>query len=137
MKPLCILVATVLLAGCAAPKVNTASGLNEVQIAAKPAVVKTHLIGSMAARGYVILQADEFVVMGERPAGTAADVLFGTGMNPNTKIKAVANLIPVQDETQVIMRAYLIDGYRSESPLPARPETQTWLEEFKAKCEAK
>lgn len=137
MKTLCILIATALLAGCAAPKVNTASGLNEVQIAAKPAVVNTHLIGSMAARGYVILQADEFVVTGERPAGTAANVLFGTGMNPNTKIKAVANLIPVQDETQVIMRSYLIDGYRSESPLPARLETQTWLEDFKAKCEAK
>lgn len=137
MKTLCILIATALLCGCAAPKINTPSGANEVTIRAPMSQVRQELSSAIVNRGYAITRADDLLIEGQRDAGTTAAVLFGTGSNPYAQIRVRANLIASGDSVRVIVRGWLVDGHHNESPLNPNAKTQAWIDQVKVKCEAR
>lgn len=124
----CLILATLLLSGCSSPKINTPSGQTEVTIHASLPKVKAAMLNGMVERGYEIRSSDDAVIMGERDAGTAAWVLFGTTYNPSAKIRVRANLIPIGDLVRVLYRGQLVGGNGVESPLPPNAQTQYWLE---------
>lgn len=135
MKKVCGFFALLLFTGCAAPRVHTASGLNEVVVAAPPPKVRNEMAATLLARGYNLKRSDEFVIEAERDAGVAAGVLLGSGSNPHAQVRCRVNFVTDQSSIRVVVHAFLVDGHHNESPLAPHPSTQVWLDGVKQRCE--
>ena len=122
MKTLCILIAMVLLAGCAAPRLDTASGRPEVTVNATKAKVRALLIKQLVDRGYLVVNETESMIQMEGDAGGAADFWFTntlSGERPKTILRL--NVIDTGGGIRVLMTAKLWrPTYRAELDITNR-----------------
>ena len=89
-KTLFILVAIGLLAGCAAPKMNTPSGRPEVTIKATRAQVKTALAAMLVDKRWDIVTETDLTLVAEHETNAAADFFFTnslTGERPRNRVR--------------------------------------------------
>jgi len=136
---LCTLLAAALLCGCAAPKMNTPSGTNEVTISAPMSGVRSIVCGALLDRGYLVTRADDLVVEARKDAGlTTMAVFLGTASDPNATRIAKFNLMETDAGVRVVARAFMVAGGRDLGEITGgRAKTQEWLERIKQTCEAK
>ena len=135
---LCTLLAAALLCGCAAPKMNTPSGANEVTISAPMSGVRSIVFGALLDRGYLVTRADDLVVEARKDAGLTPAIFLGTASDPNATRIARFNLMETDAGVRVVVRAFMVAGGRDLGEITGgRAKTQEWLERIKQTCEAK
>ena len=112
MKTLCILMTAACLMGCAAPKMNTASGRPEISVKASRADVKTALTGVIIDRQYLVVEETETMVRAEGDTSAAAAFWF-TDLRSGEKPKTILifNMVENSGVTRVVGIAKLYRPY--------------------------
>ena len=130
--------ATVLLAGCVAPKMNTASGGPEVTINAPLAKVKAEVASAIVNAGYNLTHSDDLTIEGKKEGGMFLTAMTASPANPTSFKVTRANLIQVDGGVRVLLRCFLTAGGRDDGEITgARQQEQALLDKIKSKCEAK
>jgi hypothetical protein len=103
MKALLFLaVATLILAGCATPKVVPITRT----MPASPDKVRPVIVSFMVDRGYSFVKSDDFTVTVEKPASAAAQVLFADVSGSGAKVRVRFTLIEETPATRVTAEAF-------------------------------
>lgn len=138
VKIFCLIIATVLLAGCATPRMNTVSGRPEVTINATLARVRSELSSAFMNRGYTITRADDLQIEARKDAGMAASIFLATAADPSAVKIARVNLAELPGGVRVVLRAFIVAGGRDQGEITGKlQESQAWLDEVKRAAESK
>lgn len=120
MKPLCLLLAAALLAGCATP-LQTRSGRPEVVVNTSAEIVRRALLNVMVDNGYSARPGDTHNLVFEKDGGMTASIFLGTFNDP-TVIKRVRFTIIEQDTTCRVVAGFAIlsASSRRETEAPGK-----------------